>query len=45
MNFMKSWLPNSVVEKRYARAGATFGDAVSYLYMDQCVGFEELLNN
>ena len=44
MKFIRRLLPNSAVEKRYVGAGATFGDAVSYLYMGECIGFEELLN-
>lgn len=32
------------VQKRYLRAGAEFGDAVSYLYMGECIGFEKLLD-
>ena len=44
MKFIRRLLPDSAVEKRYIRAGATFGDAVSYLYMGECIGFEGLLN-
>jgi hypothetical protein len=32
------------VEKKYVSAGAQFGDAVSYLYMGECIGFESMLN-
>ena len=28
---------------RYIRTGNSFGDAVSYLYMGECVGFKEIL--
>ncbi len=44
MKFIRRLLPDSAVEKRYVRAGATFGDAVSYLYIGECIGFEGLLN-
>lgn len=39
--------PRSIVklERNYVSAGAEFGDAVSYLYMGECVGFEDLLDN
>ncbi len=30
--------------KKYVEAGAKFGDAVSYLYIGECIGFEDLLN-
>lgn len=32
------------LKNAYARAGAEFGDAVSYIYMGECIGFEELLS-
>lgn len=44
MKFIRRLLPNSIVERRYIRAGATFGDAVSYLFMGECIGFNRLLN-
>ena len=31
------------IEKRYAEAGRIFGDAVSYIYMGECVGFDSML--
>lgn len=31
------------LSKAYMEAGAAFGDAVSYIYMGECIGFEELL--
>jgi len=37
------FLTDKQVEKRYVKVGATFGDAVSYIYMGECVGFEKLL--
>lgn len=40
----KKILPNFVVEKRYVSSGANFGDAVSYIYMGECDGFEKLLS-
>ncbi|NTV23484.1 MAG: hypothetical protein HGA85_03855 [Nanoarchaeota archaeon] len=36
--------PDPVLEKKYVAAGAEFGDAVSYIYMGECVGFEGMLN-
>jgi len=39
-NLLTDWL----VEKLYVRAGGIFGDAVSYLYIGECAGFEDLLN-
>jgi hypothetical protein len=32
------------LEKRYLKAGGQFGDAVSYIWMGECIGFEDLLN-
>ena len=32
------------LEKKYLNAGADFGDAVSMIYMGECIGFEDLLN-
>ena len=37
------FLTDKQVEKRYVKAGAIFGDAVSYIYMGECVGFDKLL--
>lgn len=43
---MLIWLlPDKMVEKKYIKAGAAFGDAVSYIYMGRCVGFEKLFEN
>ena len=39
----KRFLTDKQVEKRYVKAGAIFGDAVSYIYMGECVGFDKLL--
>lgn len=33
------------VVQRYIDAGAIFGDAVSYIYMGECVGFEDRLKD
>lgn len=38
-------LSDNQVEEYYIKSGATFGDAVSYLYMGECVGFGEMLSN
>lgn len=35
-------LSDAEIEKRYLKAGTEFGDAVSYLYMGECVGFRSL---
>lgn len=43
MKFIRRLLSDPTVEKRYVRAGATFGGAVSYLYMGECFGFKGLL--
>ncbi len=32
------------VAQRYLNAGTEFGDAVSYIYMGECVGFEKMLD-
>jgi len=32
------------VEKAYLEAGRVFGDAVSYIYMGECIGFSKLLD-
>lgn len=44
MSFIKRILPYSLVERRYLRAGSEFGDAVSCIYMGECIGFKSLLN-
>jgi hypothetical protein len=36
-------LSDKSIQKRYVKAGAVFGDAVSYLGMGECIGFEKLL--
>ena len=44
MKFIRRFMSDQKVEKRYVSAGAQFGDAVSYLYMGECIGFESMLN-
>jgi hypothetical protein len=44
MKFLRRIMNDQGVEKKYVSAGAQFGDAVSYLYMGECVGFESMLN-
>jgi hypothetical protein len=44
MSLLKRLLSDSKVQEKYVKAGSIFGDAVSYLYMGECVGFENLLN-
>jgi len=36
-------MPDWLVKKRYVKWGSIFGDAISYIYMGECVGFETLL--
>jgi hypothetical protein len=43
MTWLRKLLPDSSVETHYVRAGADFGDAVSSLFMGECIGFEKLL--
>ncbi len=38
-----NFLPYSILEKKYLKSGASFGNAVSYLYMGECVEFKENL--
>lgn len=45
MNFFVKLMSDKKVEKRYLSSGASFGDAVSYIYMGQCVGFESMLDD
>ena len=40
---LERFMTDKQVEKRYAEAGRVFGDAVSYIYMGECVGFDGLL--
>lgn len=42
--FFSRFLSDKNVEKRYVRAGGEFGQAVSYLYMGECIGFKNLLS-
>jgi len=47
---MINWIRNlfrksdSSLQEQYLRAGGHFGDAVSYIYMGECIGFKELLD-
>lgn len=43
IRFLIRFLPFAIVRRRYIRSGAQFGDAVSYIYMGECVGFAGLL--
>ena len=38
-------LSDGGVQKRYVRAGAAFGDAISYAYLGGIVGFQEMLDS
>ena len=40
---LKRFMTDKQVERCYVKAGAVFGDAVSYIYMGECVGFTDLL--
>ena len=40
---LERFMTDKQVEKHYAEAGRIFGDAVSYIYMGECVGFADLL--
>ncbi len=42
-NFLVRYLSDKKVEKYYVKAGADFGDAVSYIYMGECIGFRGML--
>ncbi len=44
MKFLRQFMNDQKVEKKYVLAGAQFGDAVSYIYMGECIGFESMLN-
>ena len=37
-------LSNQKLEQKYLEAGKSFGDAVSYLYMGECIEFKEMLD-
>ena len=43
-SFFVSFLSDRTVEARYVRAGGRFGDAVSYVYMGECIGFKRMLH-
>lgn len=40
--WLESWLDRRA-EKKYVNAGSNFGDAVSYSYLGECVGFNRML--
>ena len=40
---LERFMTDKWIEKRYAEAGRIFGDAVSYIYMGECVGFYSML--
>lgn len=44
LEFLVKILPTSLVVKMYVESGTDFGDAVSYLYMGECIGFKGLFN-
>ena len=43
MRLIRRFFSDSGVEKRYVSAGAVFGDAVSYIFLGESVGFESML--
>lgn len=42
---ISKWLTDDEVQVIYEREGKYFGDAVSYLYMGECIGFEKMLDS
>ena len=40
---LERFMTDKWIEKHYAKAGRIFGDAVSYIYMGECVGFDSML--
>ena len=38
------FLTDNFVQRRYENSGKGFGDNVSYIYMGECIGFENHLN-
>ncbi len=44
MIWWRKFFNDNQVTSRYVRAGSRFGDAVSYLYMGECIGFEKLFD-
>lgn len=45
MSLLKRLLSDKSVQQKYIDAGASFGDAVSYSYAGEVVGFQEMLKN
>lgn len=45
MKLLRNLMSDKSVEKKYVQTGSAFGDAVSYIYMGECVGFESMLNS
>ena len=45
MKVFRRLLSNESVQKRYVKAGAIFGDLVSYIYMGESEGFENYLGD
>lgn len=43
LTWLEDWLDKRA-EKKYINAGANFGDAVSYSYLGECVGFKRMLS-
>lgn len=41
--FSRRFLTDTQVQARYVDAGSCFGDALSYIYMGECDGFDGLL--
>lgn len=44
MTMYKRWMSDDSVRKRYVEAGSMFGNAVSYLYLGECLGFRGMLS-
>ena len=46
--FVRLWghcVSDEKVQEYYVKAGGVFGDAVSYLYLGECIGFADLLKD
>jgi hypothetical protein len=37
-------MSDKMVEKKYVNAGAQVGDAISYIHINECTGFDLMLN-
>jgi len=44
MKFLRKYLSDNAIQHRYVTAGANFGNAVSVIYLGECVGFNKMFN-